>query len=545
MRLPEPFYRLPVTFDVGRLLTEARAFEPYEWKPDRINVLGYSSINLVSFLGSESESYEAPMEGTAALEHCPYVKQILSGFDTVWAEVRLRKLETDVEVPTHYDSSFQALHRMRIHIPILTDESVLFICDDYPVHMRAGEAWVFDRTRPHSIRNSSSRDRIHLVADTVGSSRFWQLLSAAEPFGPSVSRPVTPPRRTRLEFRGADSSATLRTERTPCEPILDPGALEDFFRLLLPDWKATFDSGDERSSLLERRVESFLRDWRCAWTEHGCDVGGWPRYRELAEEMIASARSLGAADGADIQWSPWSRFVQFIRTAAFASTLGKSALQPRSSLQPDTPLLLPSGVRGRISVTGRWELWIPRLGAYRETTPAEVNLLSHVGAGATVGEVTSDAGYEVDAALYLLLDELLDAAVLLVQHHEAIVLNTGELKRPPASASEDRISKKRQPSARSRARPGSSAKTQRLCLRDDVHFRVSNRAKGELWLWVPRLGEHRIVSHTLLELVGEVARVCDVDRAASAVGIPCGRELEPVIDRLIELGLAVPGDHHP
>jgi hypothetical protein len=59
--------------------------------------------------------------------------------------------------------------------------------------MAAGECWIFDTWRLHNARNPNSRDRIHLVADTVGSAEFWDLVSRADrPFAadPGAAEPA-------------------------------------------------------------------------------------------------------------------------------------------------------------------------------------------------------------------------------------------------------------------------------------------------------------------------------------------------------------------
>ena len=46
--------------------------------------------------------------------------------------------------------------------------------------MAAGEAWIFDNWRRHSVVNPHTADRIHLVADTAGSSAFWQFVAEGQ-----------------------------------------------------------------------------------------------------------------------------------------------------------------------------------------------------------------------------------------------------------------------------------------------------------------------------------------------------------------------------
>ena len=62
--------------------------------------------------------------------------------------------------------------------------------------MPAGEAWIFDAWRLHNVLNPTGDQRIHLVADTVGSATFWDLVARGErPFGDNGGRArAGPPR---------------------------------------------------------------------------------------------------------------------------------------------------------------------------------------------------------------------------------------------------------------------------------------------------------------------------------------------------------------
>ena len=85
-------------------------------------------------------------------------------------------------VPEHADINYHWFYRVRVHIPIVTRPEVLFHCGGETVHMRGGEAWLFDNWRLHSVENPTPDARIHLVADTSGSASFWQFVAqAAQP----------------------------------------------------------------------------------------------------------------------------------------------------------------------------------------------------------------------------------------------------------------------------------------------------------------------------------------------------------------------------
>ena len=87
------------------------------------------------------------------------------------------RLAPGASVPQHADINYHWFTRVRLHIPIDYPEEVRFYCGEEAVHMAAGEAWLFDNWRLHRVENPSAHERIHLVADTSGSSSFWQFVA--------------------------------------------------------------------------------------------------------------------------------------------------------------------------------------------------------------------------------------------------------------------------------------------------------------------------------------------------------------------------------
>jgi len=53
----------------------------------------------------------------------------------------------------------------RVHIPLITDPSCLFIFPDIPdiIHLSAGNTYIVDTTKMHSFCNFSNTSRLHLI----------------------------------------------------------------------------------------------------------------------------------------------------------------------------------------------------------------------------------------------------------------------------------------------------------------------------------------------------------------------------------------------
>ena len=59
----------------------------------------------------------------------------------------------------------------RIHIPIQTNDKVIFTVNKKPLPMREGECWYANFNKPHFVSNQGETDRIHLVIDCLRN--YW------------------------------------------------------------------------------------------------------------------------------------------------------------------------------------------------------------------------------------------------------------------------------------------------------------------------------------------------------------------------------------
>ncbi len=105
-----------------------------------------------------------------------YVDQItedLASLHLLVERVRLVVLvpHAESEAYWHKDSSPpRNLFKLRLHIPIITNEHCFFEYQDRRTHFPAdGSAYVIDVGRPHRVLNLSSENRFHLMMDLVGS----------------------------------------------------------------------------------------------------------------------------------------------------------------------------------------------------------------------------------------------------------------------------------------------------------------------------------------------------------------------------------------
>jgi hypothetical protein len=328
LKLPKPFFRLPVRFDAERLRAEVEALPTGAWSRHPQEFQGNSAIRLITVGGTQNDAIAGAMKPTPALLASPYLQQVLASFDTVWSRSRLMRVDGGGSVPTHSDTNHHWYHRVRLHIPIITRPEVRFFCGDQDVHMAAGEAWVFDNWRAHKVENPTAEARVHLVADTAGTSAFWRLVLQGQPAGFEKLDP-----RVRLIPYEPTAHATLRVERFNVAPVMPPSEVEQLTSDLLADL-APKDKGRESVAAVDEfttTVLEFCHDWRTTWYLHG-EV---PEDRHVFAALVNDLRGKLRALPPVLVASNGSIALQVLNARVLAMMLGGSAGQRQEAAEFD------------------------------------------------------------------------------------------------------------------------------------------------------------------------------------------------------------------
>ncbi len=291
MRLPSAFIKLPLRFDAERLAEEVLQFSEVDWTYHPLRHTGNTAIALVSANGEVNDRYVGEMRPTPALQRCPYILQTMAMFHTVVGRSRLMRLAGGADVPSHSDGNYTWRNRVRIHIPIITHPDITFSSiGNIDVHMAAGEVWTFDNWRQHAVYNRSDIDRIHLVIDTVGTSRFWEIVDAGwdpstpgegwsdfiayEPYVPEADVPE-------LDF-----------ERFNAVPVRPPDEIDNLLNELLDDLGSFRESNSRLFEQAVVAIRRFKQDWRSHWALYGGLAEFIPHYELLAKRLKAKLRPL-------------------------------------------------------------------------------------------------------------------------------------------------------------------------------------------------------------------------------------------------------------
>ncbi|MFA6957701.1 MAG: TIGR03032 family protein [Thermoanaerobaculia bacterium] len=284
MKLETEFVRLPYRFDADRLAAELGALGGTDWRPHPQGHKGNWSLPLVAVGGDpSSDETKGPMLPTPFLARCPYIRQVMSALAAPVGRSRLMLIEGEGEAVSHVDTHYYWAQRVRVHVPIRTSPGVEFLCGGRSVHMNAGEAWIFDNWRNHNVLNPDSQRRVHLVIDTVGSSRFRSDVARGWwPFGGRGAAADDPELVPFVD--GSDATFELESVNHPV--VMSPWEMKSLAGIILDDLETASSPGSR--DRLRSALELFIEEWRAVWTIHGERESGWPKYRALVERLDGS-----------------------------------------------------------------------------------------------------------------------------------------------------------------------------------------------------------------------------------------------------------------
>ena len=165
------FSRLPVTVHLPLLLQALAQIKDRDWHShfNRDYYSGdWSGVALVSAVDALTEL--SPGQGKP-LPRAPWLlddrwQQALQDLPLDIVSARLLRLGPGSRIHEHRDYDLEGPEAdLRLHIPLLSPPDVDFLLDGLRMPMKAGECWYLDLSRPHSVDNRDSRERVHLVID--------------------------------------------------------------------------------------------------------------------------------------------------------------------------------------------------------------------------------------------------------------------------------------------------------------------------------------------------------------------------------------------
>lgn len=163
--------KLPVTFNKAALIHDLTTCLNRQWglhfnQKDFVGT--WTGIALRSASGCENDilAHSDVYADTPLLSQCTYFRQVCDWFHCEKETIRLMLLAPGSLIKEHTDRhTGYSFGMFRIHIPIQTAETVQFRVAGIDLPMQAGECWYANFHLPHSVHNTGSTARIHLVID--------------------------------------------------------------------------------------------------------------------------------------------------------------------------------------------------------------------------------------------------------------------------------------------------------------------------------------------------------------------------------------------
>lgn len=284
MKLGVPFMQLPLQFDASVLAAEIAALGETAWRPHPLGYPGNDALLLIARDGDpDNDAVSGPMRPTPLLLACPYLMQVLDQVGATWGRSRLMRLSGQSEVTPHVDVNYYWAERTRVHVPIVTQPTVRFLCGSQEVNMKAGECWIFDTWTEHNVINDHSLARIHLVADTVGGAGFWENVRAGQPHDRRIEgwqpRPCPP-------IPGYVPQ--LDYESTNYPRVMTPWEVRLHYQFLVGESKP-----HPSLPLIQQLMVVFGHRWQALWSRYGDDAGGLARYRAEIDSVRQDLHVLG------------------------------------------------------------------------------------------------------------------------------------------------------------------------------------------------------------------------------------------------------------
>ena len=315
MMLTQPFLKLPVQFDADKLAAEVRALPDSAWLPHPQGFEGNEAVPLVSPGGQATDGFEGAMAPTRHLLACPYMLEVMEKLGAVWGRSRLMALAPGREVPAHVDVRHYWRTHHRVHIPVITNPGVIFTCGETEVHMKPGECWIPNTFLRHFVENNGTERRIHLVLDTVGGERFFELMDAGQRGIDAVDLDKLAGRKSGLAYEQINST-----------PIMSPYEIQfhlNFLRDHLVDHPVL--------PALNRRLDQFVAGWIAAWAQFGPDQNGIRVYGDL---IARAHEDVAKLSGTDVLLDNGKTFIFFFERFLLANAISKQLAARLSAERP-------------------------------------------------------------------------------------------------------------------------------------------------------------------------------------------------------------------
>ena len=115
-----------------------------------------------------------------SLQKCPYLLSIFETFKCQVETFRVHTLDAGASINPHRDVGYSFEHgKVRLHIPVETNDKVEILLDNEPVRMKEGECWYCNFDILHEVHNRGDKGRMHLILDCMVNDWLTEVFNSA------------------------------------------------------------------------------------------------------------------------------------------------------------------------------------------------------------------------------------------------------------------------------------------------------------------------------------------------------------------------------
>jgi hypothetical protein len=134
------------------------------------------------------------------------------------------------------------------------------------------------------VVNGGEEERVHLVIDLAGSSRFWKTVRHMQHFDPATDTEALQKQVRRVPCE-PQIPVQIDTENFNIAPVMSPGELDVLVRELIIDFTGNPQNDPALVDEYRELLIGLSQDWRQLWLRHGYSREGQPHYEAAIEQV--------------------------------------------------------------------------------------------------------------------------------------------------------------------------------------------------------------------------------------------------------------------
>jgi hypothetical protein len=128
-------------------------FFPYFWSPDQNEI--FEEVN--------------SLKNEEAVKELNKLFNLLENYyDGKVVRCEIINMDPNSEIKPHVDAFEFCHYARRVHIPLITNKNVFFTVLNNTINMEVGKWYEINNELPHSVKNESNQNRVHIICDVLG-----------------------------------------------------------------------------------------------------------------------------------------------------------------------------------------------------------------------------------------------------------------------------------------------------------------------------------------------------------------------------------------